>query len=89
MTSGMQVYYAARAFKDHLTVSLFGGVDFGDLNDPVSLKHLNWMLCQICTGPVSGGKAQRWIGYVQGVLVAKGHMTLDELNEIISKYRDK
>ena len=78
----IQIYNAARAMKDHLKIVVAADVDFGDLNDPASLKHLNWMLCEMCTGRVTKEKAHRWLGYIQGVLVAQCHMTLDEAKEI-------
>jgi len=53
----------------------------GDLDDPTSTKHLARMLCDIRTGEVREAKAHRWLGYVQGVLVAKEIATLEEMKK--------
>ena len=50
--------------------------------DDVSPKHLVWMLQQICTEQITGEKAHRWIGYVQGVLVAFGVTTVAQMREL-------
>jgi len=88
MTSNVYIYVTARALKDCIAATLGTGVDFGDLHVHTSLKHLNWMMCEIGTGRVTGSKAHRWLGYVQGALVAKGYMTHDEIKDIISKYKE-
>ena len=46
----------------------------GDLLLPVPGRmtdqdHLLWMLEQIDNGSVTGEKAHRWVGYIQGVVV--------------------
>jgi hypothetical protein len=55
--------------------------------DKVSVRHLRWMCGQIIehTGYVpqewSVTKLHRWIGYIQGVMVAKGYTTVDKERE--------
>lgn len=47
----------------------------------LSTEHLSWMLAQ-CLGFYTAGKvdkANRWLGYVQGVLCCSGTATLEEL----------
>ena len=51
-------------------------------DDPTNFAHLMWMcdeaeMTQIPVGEVD--KAMRWLGFIQGVLCAKGVFTLDEL----------
>ena len=42
-----------------------------------SPDHLRWMLEQIHAGKVGGTKAHRWLGFVQGVLAARGQLDVD------------
>lgn len=44
--------------------------------------HLLWMIDQIKAGGMSDTKACRWLGFIQGVLCARGAAMLDELKEI-------
>ena len=43
--------------------------------------HLAWMCGRAAAMPAAGeaDKAMRWLGYVQGVLVARGAFTLDQV----------
>lgn len=43
--------------------------------------HLRWMVQQIGAG-MSQDKAMRWLGYIQGVLVATGDADLQEMKEL-------
>lgn len=45
----------------------------------VSVDHLHQMLDQIESGQVTGEKAQRWLGWIQGVLVARGIGTFEQM----------
>ena len=45
----------------------------------MGINHLKWMCRQVYNGQVSGQRAARWIGYVEGVLLGAGGTTLDEL----------
>jgi hypothetical protein len=52
-----------------------------DLQDPCRAEHLVWML-EMAVVHYSDGKpekANRWLGYTQGVIAARGWATLDEL----------
>jgi len=80
--SGKHLYAIARAIKSHMA-EFATDENYGEQSDPVSLKHLNWMMCEIATRRVDGEKAHRWIGYAQGVLIAQSHMTLDEARVIV------
>jgi len=44
--------------------------------------HLHEMLTEIAYGTVTDEKAHRWLGYVQGVLVAYEHATVEQFKEI-------
>lgn len=46
-----------------------------------TLGHLRWMVKQMA-GEMSENKTMRWLGYIQGVLVAKGDATLDEMKDV-------
>ncbi len=52
-------------------------------NDPISDTHLSWML-HVISGEIkdpaqqSETKMHRWLGYVQGILVVKGMLNVNE-----------
>lgn len=49
------------------------------LGSYTSISHLKWMLSQIFKGKLSSNtKEHRWLGYVQGVLVVRGVLNVDE-----------
>lgn len=52
---------------------------------PCSAFHIEAM-GKCINDAFSEGKRNRWLGYVQGVLVARGIMTLDEIKELNRKY---
>lgn len=60
-----------------------GGVTYlGCSDDPTSLMHLVSMSARMMEGGMSDAKLGRWLGYAQGVLVARGLLTLEECKEI-------
>ncbi len=83
--AGIYIYDMARALKEFVAHAVKGAGDFGSIHDHTSLRHLNSMLCDIITGRVTGEPAKCGIGYVQGALVAKGHLTHAGIDEIHSK----
>ncbi len=48
----------------------------------VSAEHLRDMLTKIQSGEISGEKAHRWLGWVQGVLCARGAGSLEEFKAV-------
>lgn len=46
-----------------------------------SLAHLRWMVAEINNG-MSNNKAMRWLGYIQGVLVARYDVPLEVMKEL-------
>jgi len=70
----------------HLSNKLFIKVLTTDLPDRdkhyINKMHLLWMCDQITSGQVTGPKAHRWIGYIQGVLVCRGNYTLEEIKDL-------
>lgn len=58
----------------------------GDLMPTHEIRaHLRWMMYQLLDNPkTKPDKANRWIGFVQGVLWATGQKTLNELREVTS-----
>lgn len=56
------------------------GVEPKQHHQGLTRQHLRWMCEQIAT--LSEAKAMRWLGYVQGVLVAWGVATLTEMKEL-------
>lgn len=46
-----------------------------------SLAHAAWMLDALAAREVEGNKAQRWLGYAQGLLVHGGQLSLDDAKE--------
>jgi hypothetical protein len=50
--------------------------------EATSIEHLAAMLTSIENGSVSGEKAHRWLGWVQGVVCCRGGATLEELKSV-------
>jgi hypothetical protein len=50
-----------------------------DVAEGRTSEHAMWMLEEIISGRVTGNKAQRWLGYAQGLLVAHGRAILAEM----------
>lgn len=46
-----------------------------------TIGHLRWMVQEICNG-MPEKKAIRWLGYIQGALVASGCATLADMKEV-------
>lgn len=40
------------------------------------LPHLTWMLLEISIGNMDVGKENRWLGFIQGVLIMRGITTV-------------
>lgn len=55
-----------------------------DTNRPTYLRHLRWM-CKEIQGGMEVSKANRWLGFVQGVLVGVYHIPLDEMKSLNSQ----
>jgi len=51
-------------------------------NNPTGIHHLLFMIKQIESGEVSGEKAHRWLGWIQGVVCCRGGATLEEMKAI-------
>ena len=47
-----------------------------------NIQHAVWMLDGIILGYIQAEKAQRWLGYVQGLLIALNKLTLDDAKSI-------
>lgn len=73
-----QAVAAARAIDaEYLAhVSSYARWSESGINNP----HLRWMVEQMAA--MSDNKTQRWLGYIQGVLVAQGRATLADMREI-------
>lgn len=64
-----------------------------DKDDPTSLAHLQDMHQRAVDHVLdeeafNTGKANRWLGYMQGVLVARQLATLEDVKQINIKHRD-
>jgi hypothetical protein len=44
--------------------------------------HLRWMVQEMSAPGFSENKAMRWLGYIQGVVVASGEATLEEMKDL-------
>jgi hypothetical protein len=53
-------------------------VDRHDYAPKTEHSHLTWMIEQLLTGAVTGDKAHRWLGFIQGVLAARGFLNVDD-----------
>lgn len=58
-------------------------------DSPVGKSHLFEMTSKIISGQVTGEKAHRWLGYIQGVLVASGSVTLEQVKKINKRCKVK
>lgn len=69
---------AMRPFCEQMKVRT--GIVFG--GNATSIEHLFEMIEAIESGEVSGEKAHRWLGWIQGVVCCRGNATLEELKSI-------
>lgn len=65
-----QAIKAAKEIKERLEFD-FGHQDEERTEAGVELYHLMWMIKEMQTSDFSENKAMRWLGYIQGVLVAR------------------
>lgn len=73
----MDVISVAEAMFD-----IVDGTDFYGVPECCSKKHLNEMLTKIVLQKVTGEKAHRWIGYIQGAIAMQEGATLEELKNL-------
>ena len=57
-------------------------LECSDSGKRIHKAHLLYMLDSIIQGDVSGEKAHRWIGYVQGCLVYSDTSTVEEMKTL-------
>jgi hypothetical protein len=43
-----------------------------------SYAHLRWMLSELKTAKFPKGKANRWLGFIQGIMIERGLLTVHE-----------
>lgn len=75
--------------KRDLEPAMAGGEQ--DINDPRSIAHLLDMYERMRpAGPnaFSEGKMNRWLGYIQGVLVTRGLISLDQAKDCSRRHKD-
>lgn len=55
-------------------------LDHNEVGDmpKTSHRHLTAMLIEIQSGKITGDKAHRWLGYVQGCMVMRGWLDVDQ-----------
>jgi len=51
-------------------------------NNPTSSSHLVWMLLQLGSDEMSETKKHRWLGYIQGCMVMKNFITVQEERDL-------
>lgn len=51
-------------------------------NDPTSNEHLAWMLLELGSSEMSETKKHRWLGYIQGCMVMKNLITVQEERDL-------
>lgn len=47
-----------------------------------TIGHAMWMLRGIAEGYIQHGKAHRWLGYAQGLLVTHGEISLEDAKRL-------
>jgi hypothetical protein len=65
-----------------LMLPIVEGTDLSGVPPYCCKAHLKSMLYKITLLSVSGEKAHRWLGYVQGVVALRGGATLEELKDL-------
>ncbi|AKL88218.1 hypothetical protein GMA3_41 [Gordonia phage GMA3] len=75
-----------KAFSETLKLSEEKGMDACEFDDPdVSHEHLVDMYYEMtdsCMHELEREKACRWLGYAQGVIVANGYATVEDMKRI-------
>lgn len=73
-----------KASRETLETDLFTKTSVMSVRDPHGrgFSHAKWMLEEIMKDEMSVGKANRWLGYAQGLLVCSGALTLETMKEI-------
>ena len=66
---------AMRPLVHEATIVVVGG-------EATDTTHLLDMIAAIEDGKVTGEKAHRWLGWIQGVVCCRGGATLEEMKEI-------
>ena len=84
--SDINVKEAARLHSQFIQLRVAVMPDgWGDEDSPTSLLHLFDMCVKIINDGMNDFKANRWLGYIQGVLVRDGLMTLQEAKDFNSE----
>ncbi len=76
------------AFAESVTLALYRWMGDGGEEYGVTEEHLRDMRERIMDPNFSLGKANRWLGWVQGVLCGLELATLEEVKEINRRYTD-
>ena len=64
------------------TGKLIDSTSLPPLNAEYGKDHLHEMVNKIICGEISGEKAHRWLGYLQGVIVVGGVASLEQIKQI-------
>ncbi len=78
---------AVNRYRQYLTEKGAKPIEQTDV-DPTHLNHLLWMCEHLLKNIRDDGrgfavdKYSRWIGYIQGVLIARGHTTVNEERDV-------
>jgi hypothetical protein len=56
-----------------------------DKSIAITRDHLIWMCDQIIDSDWPTSKMHRWVGFIQGILIAKGLSTIDEERTLVSE----
>lgn len=82
----------AQTYANPESPELYRG-DLGEEDEPSSLKHLRSMYDRVADSissetAFSTGKMNRWLGFMQGVLVSCGIATLNEVKDVNRRHKD-
>jgi hypothetical protein len=64
------------------------GLGICEHNPGTSLHHLRWMLWML-RGDMESGKANRWLGFIQGVLTVEGYINVSEERDFTRPFFQK
>jgi len=67
------------------TLKLLANKDHAVLSPPgqaATIDHLRMMVGKIKSGEVTGEKAHRWLGWIQGVIYTRFTVTLEDMKRV-------
>lgn len=58
-------------------------------NDGFNMVHIRWMIEEMRRGKMDENKTMRWLGYIQGIMVGRFGVPLEEMKELSTRVSGK